>query len=245
MKRIDRLKKRKRSRFLILAMLAVTGLLLFSGVTSGRYVIQREHTGVAAAKDFYFTSDLLKDDEADVSYYIDPMQSNFRITVSNSEDSLRVSSDDIAYSVSVLKGSAGVGGGTLRGGSISTKDIVITPEIGADQVTVKVSAAKPYAKSLKAVFHLALGNRYTVEDSVGNTAALLTVTCADGEKEIALSLPDSVVADGTDERVKAAAGGYVFQSPGYGVYSLVLLKSDNGLDLSRTDIAFADKIELR
>lgn len=241
----------KRQRLLfVLAILAAVALMSLAGATAARYVFRQEQGGLADAQNFYFTSDLLEEEAKVPRYYIDPQLNSFSIRLSNAADSLRATTGEIAYRIMVEGGSAEIDGaaaatGVLPGGAAATATLTVTPSAGASQVTVAVTSTKPYEKTLKAVFELALGNQYIVEDSAGNTAAVLTMICTDSEKEIALALPAGVVPDNTDRRVtESPDGGYVFQSPGSGVYSLVLLKTDKSLNLSKESQSFADTINL-
>ena len=59
----------------------------------------------------------------------------------------------------------------------------------------------PYKKTLTGVFKRQLGNQYVVEDESGRNAAVLTMVCADGEKDITVTLPSGVIPDEADIRV--------------------------------------------
>ena len=233
-------------RLLPLLVLLVSILLLsFTGFTAARYVLQQQRDGVAAAQNFYFTSDLLKDESENASYYIDPKAANFTVHLYNFADSKRTTAKTIRYAITTDNAAiTDSASGSLTGNNQNTGTITITPNEGASTVTITVTSS-PYKKVLKATFTLALGNRYTVEDASGNTAAVLTMTCTDDAKNIPLTLPSGVIPDATDTRVTLPADGeYLFTSPGEGVYSLVLLKSTPAVSLSRTETAFADTINI-
>lgn len=241
--------QKRHRRFLVLILLAAVVLLSFAGVTVARYVTQQTHSGVAEAKSFYFTSDLLcevsqPDAAAMPVYYIDPQAVKFEINLFNWADSKRVTSDEISYTVDIAGGTA-VHSGIIAGGIKNNSVILVSPNSGSNEITVTVSSDKPYKKTLVGKFKLAQGNKYNVEDKPGNTAAVLTITCTDGEKDITIKLPDGVIPDATDDRVRAAdGGGYIFHSPGKGVYSVVLLKSDVNQNLSESDGEFAGDIQV-
>lgn len=231
-----------------LAVLAILAAALsFAGVTVARYALQQEKSGVAEPQNFYFTSDFLREETENARYYIDPLSGSFQVELFNWADGERVSSGEIKYEVSARGAgvSANPENGILAGGAANTARLTVSPHADAKSVTVTVTALSPYTKTLSADFELGLGNRYAVEDKTGNTAGVLTMTCTDASKDVHLSLPGGVVPDNTDDRVSAgAAGGYIFRSPGHGVYSLVLLKTDPGRDLSIPETAFASEIVL-
>ncbi|WP_294150284.1 hypothetical protein [uncultured Clostridium sp.] len=232
------------------ALLAAILLLSFAGITAARYVTQHQKAGIASAQDFYFTSDLLKENPpAGTFYYMDPQAGSFQINVYNYADSQRTTSVDIDYTYSIVNGTDGgagtSGAGLLSGGAESTGLITVYPGQDGSDVTVAVTASSPYKKILTATFKMTLGNQFLVDDNSGGTAAVLIITCTDSAKDIPLLLPDYVIPDATDERIVSADGSYIFKSPGCGVYSLVLLKLTASADLSRDSTPFADQINLK
>lgn len=237
-------------RLLPAALPAAILLISFAGITAARYVTQHQKAGIASAQDFYFTSDLLKENPPeDTFYYIDPQSGDFQLNVYNYADSQRITSTDISYTYSIVNGTDGSSGtngsGLLSGGAENTGLITVSPGQDSSDVTVSVTATSPYQKTLSATFKMALGNQYLVDDKTGGTAAVLTVTCTDSAKNIPLLLPDNVIPDATDDRIVSSDGGYIFRSPGCGVYSLVLLKLAPSADLSRDSTPFADQINLK
>lgn len=238
-----------------LIVLLLVFLLGFAGVSAARYAMRERKKEIVEAGNFYFESDFLKDtSENNAKYFIDPMETEFPIKLYNYADSQRVTKSNIFYTLQVTGGTAALTSGASSGqteikGSIDgsagqgTQVIYLTPSpssgTGDRTVTVTAASTEPYAKTLSASFQLKKGNSYTVEDASGNRAAVLTMVCADADKPIEITFPDSVFPDEADERIinyKTVSGentaACTFQSPGYGVYSIVLLKTDTTLDLS-------------
>ena len=238
-----RLDKRRLLTLLLIAVLALS--LLFAGITAARYVLQQRESGIADAQNFYFTSDLLMEPSDTARYYIDPGSGSFDITLFNSADSQRITSADIPFKVAVTGGTASSVSGTLTGGHSASALLTVTPDANASEITVTVSTSAPFVKTLSASFVPALGNVYTIQDTSGDTAAVLTMTCTDSAKEMILTLPAGIIPDATDHRVSASSGGgYIFHSPGYGIYSLTLLKSDTSVALAGSNVPFAGTIDL-
>lgn len=220
------------------AVLAVVVVLALAGFAAARYVIQQQQDGLATATDFYFTSDYLKESSESATYYIDPGTKDLTVELRNFADDLRTTSGDISYSVSAVGATVtDTGVGALAKGVQSTAKITVAPSFGAQEFTVTATSTSPYAQELTAKFILAKGNHYTVEDMSGNTAAVLTMTCADSGGPIKLVLPSGVIPDATDSRVT----GSTFEADGPGVYSLVLLKTNKNADLSGSG-EFANEI---
>lgn len=232
-----RMKNFFRRRNLSMSVIIILGMLAaFAGVTAARYVMQRTSQGIVAAQDFYFTSDMLKEEAEKALYYIDA-KSSVTVHLYNMEDSLRKTSGDIVYKVAVEGGDyTDTSGGTLKESSGSgTSDLVITPEDTAKMVTVTVTSSKPYTKVLTARFKIDKGNQAVVEDANGKRAAVLTMTCTDDAKTITITLPSGVIPDQTNGNVLSydtVTGECRFHSPGYGIYSLILLKSNVNQTLS-------------
>lgn len=228
---------------MILTAIALLGL---TGVTMARYVKQQSQKGIVEAADFYFTSDYLKDEAEKAAYFVDPGK-NFSVQLYNFADTKRVTPGEITYTVTVDGGSVGTVSGSLTGSvdAGGAASIEITPDAGTEQVTVTAASTSPYQKTLTAVFHRKLGNQYLVEDTAGSRAAALIMTFGDSGKSITIDLPDGVIPDETDDRVAYSGNQCTFTSPGNGVYSLILLKSDASILLEGDHVAFADRITIR
>lgn len=249
-------KRNKRGPILTALLLIMACAATFGGFTVARYVLnQTGKSGLVSAEEFYFTSDFLKDTSDIPMYFIDPNQGSFVIKLYNYADSKRVTSENIEYTVAVENGTAAVNTGgsgnsyTLAGTAPGVAELTISPSQSNNAASVKVtvSSSKPYVKTLHAQFTMAFGNQYTVEDESGNTAAVLIMTCTDDGKGISLKLPEGVIPDATDSRVKKkdnSSHEYIFTSPGKGIYSLVLLKKNAGTILEASVTDFADTINL-
>lgn len=245
---MERPKHKQKNHRILFAALAVVCIAALSigTVTLSRYVQKRQDQRLATPVNFYFESDYLKEETEKAFYYIDPEVGSFQIALYNSADLQRWTTYAIPYTVTATGATVTESAqGTLAGGTQSTAQLTITPTVtGGGEFTVTARSFSPYTKTLTATFQLAPGNQYIVEDEAGNTAAVLTITCIDDGGPIGLSLPNGVVPDATDGRVSPSGSGYVFRSPGPGVYSLVLLKTDNTANLSRGNTAFAGGIDL-
>lgn len=233
-------KKKQHIRFPLLILVLVGTVMAATGITAARYLMEKNREGIVEAEDFYFTSDLLKEDQEHTLYFIDPASSGFQIKLYNFADSLRITPGPVDYEVTVLPAgsSSSPASGRLAGpaGSQVTETLTITPAIDASAITVTAESTTPYAKVLKATFKRELGNQYIVSDKAENRAATLTMVCSDSAKTITLNLPDGVIPDATDGRVISFTDNTaVFQSPGEGVYSLILLKSNASTVLKTTD----------
>ena len=237
--------RRKQQRAALMLITAAGIMLSLAGIAAARYMKQESQSGVVEAQTFYFTSDLLKEDGGTAAYFIDPMAQSFTIELYNFADSERVTSADIIYRVSVTGGTVEGGDtgiqGTIKAGEKSTVPISVIPAdkpeggggtVELEEIRVVAESVFPYKKTLTGVFKRQLGNQYVVEDESGRNAAVLTMVCADGEKDKA----DIRVTGYKDNKC-------TFHSPGYGIYSLVLLKSEADIGLSGKD-SFADAIDL-
>lgn len=250
--------RRKWNRTALIMIAAAGIMLLFAGMAAARYMKQERQSGVVEAQTFYFTSDLLKEDETAATFFIDPMAESFKFELCNFADPERITSEDITYRVSVtggtVEGSSDVFEGIIKAGAGSAVPISVIPAVKPgnsggvrelEEIKVVAESVLPYRKTLAGVFKRQMGNQYMVEDETGHNAAVLTMVCADGAKDISVTLPLGVIPDEADSRVT----GYeenkcTFHSPGYGIYSLVLLKSDTALKLEGQG-SFADTIGLK
>ena len=228
-------KKNRRIRIPLFILIIAGITLAFAGIAVARYTMQKSESGLIAAKDFYFTSDFLKESTENAEYFVDPAGA-ISINLYNYADSLRTTPGEITYRVEVVGGSYTDSAAGAIGSSAATAVLTIVPTGNAASVTVTVTSVKPYTKVLTATFKREKGNLVTIEDAEGKRAAVLTMTCADDSKEITIILPPGVIPDKANDNVKSYTTGTpdkcVFNSPGYGVYSLILLKSDSNKNLT-------------
>lgn len=250
MKQKSRKKQKKQALIPVPVVLAAVILLCFAGITSARYVMQKEKSTVAEAEEFYFTSDFLKEESEDASYFIDPKTEEFTIKLFNYADSIRITAGEIEYEITV-DGGTYESKSSLKGPKQAEAEIKIKPDnplkASESEKIIKVTAksSSPYSKTLTAEFIMKLGNQFVIEDKKGNRAAALTMICADDKKDITITLPEGVIPDKADDRVSydSATRKCLFRSDGYGIYSLVLLKKEAEKVLSGAeDGIFANSI---
>ena len=220
--------RRKRQRAALMLITAAGIMLSLAGIAAARYMKQESQSGVVEAQTFYFTSDLLKEDGGTAAYFIDPMAQSFTIELYNFADSERVTSADITYRVSVT-------GGTVEGGDTGIQGTIKAGEKSTVPISV-IPAAKPEGG----------GGTVELEEIrvVAESVFPYKKTLTGGEKDIRITLPSGVIPDEADIRVTGYKDNKcTFHSPGYGIYSLVLLKSEADIGLSGKD-SFADAIDL-
>lgn len=223
---------------------AIIILLGFAGIGMARYVMEKNKAEIAAAENFYFTSNLLKEDAAENTIlYVDPSKASFTVNLYNYADEQRKTASDINYTVTVVNGSSNPNSGTIAKDS-EKAEITITPTDKSKDVIVTATSTSPYKKELKATFKISLGNQYTIEDTVGNTAAVLMMTFTGSGGDVTLELPNTVIPDENNPNISKVDGNWKFNVAQDGIYSLILLKQNQTLNLSGNG-AFADSIKIK
>lgn len=223
---------------------AIIILLGFAGIGMARYVMEKNKAEIAAAENFYFTSNLLKEDAAENTIlYVDPSKASFTVNLYNYADEQRKTASDIEYTVTVANGSSNPNSGTIAKDS-EKAEITITPTDKSKDVIVTATSTSPYKKELKATFKISLGNQYTIEDTVGNTAAVLMMTFTGSGGDVTLELPNTVIPDENNPNISKVDGNWKFNVAQDGIYSLILLKQNQTLNLSGNG-AFADSIKIK
>lgn len=223
---------------------AIIILLGFAGIGMARYVMEKNKAEIAAAENFYFTSNLLKEDAAENTIlYVDPSKASFTVNLYNYADEQRKTASDIKYTVTVVNGSSNPDSGTIANNT-EKAEITITPIDKSKDVIVTATSTSPYKKELKATFKISLGNQYTIEDTSGNTAAVMMMTFTGSGGEIKLELPNTVVPDENNSYIsKDINGNWLFNVQQDGIYTLILLKQDQSINLSGSG-TFADSIQI-
>lgn len=223
---------------------AIIILLGFAGIGMARYVMEKNKAEIAAAENFYFTSNLLKEDAAENTIlYVDPSKASFTVNLYNYADEQRKTASDIKYTVTVVNGSSNPDSGTIANNT-EKAEITITPIDKSKDVIVTATSTSPYKKELKATFKISLGNQYTIEDTSGNTAAVMMMTFTGSGGEVKLELPNTVVPDENNSYIsKDINGNWLFNVQQDGIYTLILLKQDQSINLSGSG-TFADSIQI-
>lgn len=163
---------------------------------SARYIQQREQDILAKAKMFYFTSNLLTEEE-DTHYTLNPGTTSVEITLKNHVDSLRFSEDDIQYNIYVNDAKQG-GTEPLTGGTTSQGKFILTVESGKTY-TVRAEGNAGYTKNLYATFEVldTPKNVYKYVDAEDKNVVLLTVWTEDIAGEVTVQFPAELIPDTT------------------------------------------------
>lgn len=220
MKILENLRK---SRYGHLMLLVIVLLVALVGGVSAKYIHSNNGRNVIATKEFYFTSNLLKEDGAE--YTLNSTADSISFTLGNNFDQLRYAQEDIHFALSVEHVTFVTGdaepiinktSGTLTTGSVSV-DVVTLSNLSPGE-TYKVTAvgktgdqnnpAEGYKQTLEATFTVSAGNSnvYKHLDTSNDAYVLLTVWTENisGDVTIAmngtdvLSNMDGLIPDSTD-----------------------------------------------
>lgn len=240
---------KKRRLLLALSLSAAMVLLSFAGFTAARYMLKQEKKGVAAPQSFYFTSDLLREDGA--AYGLSDWGAGIPIRLRNYEDALRVTQGTISYTVAYAtdNDSAVMGGaeGNLVGPAAMEAELLVVPDETAKEVTVTVTAAAPYSRTLSATFKATgtLQPQYQVLDSPGEPTATLLVTGGPRTKVFTITYPTGLSLDRTNQALTFTNSSVTLKVEASASYSILIFKEDPYQDYSeaKRDI-IADSISL-
>lgn len=189
-------KKNKRTPILTALLLLMVCVATFGGFTVARYALsQTGKSGLASAEEFYFTSDLLKEEGA--SYDVYNWGDGIPIQLKNYEDSLRYNTEEISYTVTcepactvTYNGNTTINENKISGGNANSIEIKVKPtDLTKTQITVTVETSSPYKKTLKATFTATgkLQPKYQITDSSGEPTAELILTGGAEKSTITLS----------------------------------------------------------
>lgn len=218
---------------IVCLVLCILAVLALAGVTAARYVQQWKPAPLQAdAADFYFTSDLLMPGDTPVyqlSNFV-PGTSTINFALRNYTDALRVSEENVGYTISAT-GLADVTGTISK---IGTGDVDIALSVPSasfidGKATVRVTAvSSPYAETLAAEFELyqtLTDVDYAVYDAVGSNTVTLTVTTKGSNGTVNITPPPGALPDQTDTRLTVNGGGCSFDANAYAQYSFVFFKT--------------------
>ena len=183
--------------------------VLGATIILGRYLQEHQKSSLYEAENFYFTSDLLKE-ESSVSFWKDGVN-KLKINFSNSADKLRYTKSDINAVVRlsefidnrefVKKREINL---TLEGNKITNKEIVFDNlEKGAYKIEAITSS--PYVKKLEGIFSIDSNNnniKHLVNDRADSTVLMLKISTIDYEGNIKIKFPDGLYPDNNEDAFK-------------------------------------------
>ena len=189
-----RKKKRKSKAALIrnrsiLIIVMTLALGLISGVFA-KYIHTNNGKNVLAAKEFYFTSDLLKTENC--RYVLNSTATGIEFTLGNNADKLRFSEDDINYTVTVTADKEGVSADVILNNSVLTSSLSGILVVGEKPTETKITLSNlqkgvtytvtavgeaGYKQTLQAEFYVSDNeeNVYWHVDTTNPAYVLLTV----------------------------------------------------------------------
>ena len=203
----------------IFVLLVLVGTAI--GSTSAKYVKDAgPQQAVVRAKEFYFSSDLLKENGA--NYTLNPGTASISFVLRNHDDELRYSESPIEYTVSV-SGDVAV---SSPSGTLSNDDISITISnlVDGQSYIVTATGEAGYTKTLSATFivrNQSEGVYKYLEMDPSGAFVLLTVWTENKSGEVTIRFPDGLIPDTTDEVLAVIRnyknGQYVANTDGSGI----------------------------
>lgn len=208
-------KSKKQKRFLILLFVCVIVLIL-SGVALGRYIYSALlGSSVASARDdFYFTSDLLREDTDIPAYdlYHDWQSEGaaaIKIKLRNYENSLNITGGDLSYTLSSTDSS--VSGVISAGGKKEEIVSLLVPQPANPndplELVVTATSDSPYTKTLRGKFVIHPSLFFETDENAFSPVAKLSIVLSPGEgrsREVVISWPEGAAPDMTNPIVKEA-----------------------------------------
>lgn len=185
-----------------ICILLVTCVLVLVGGVAAKYINVRNGQNVIAAKEFYFTSNLLADTGKE--YQLNASATEISFTLGNNEDELRYSEDAISYTVEVDNGATleiqDTTKGTLENGKVSVDSIKLSGLERGKTYTVTAVGKAGYIKTLKATFKVADNdeNLYKYLDTKNGAYVLLTVWADNLKGDVSVEFPAGLIPDNTD-----------------------------------------------
>lgn len=190
---------------------AVIVLTIMTTVLAGgalaKYIKDNTYAkNVLAAKEFYFTSNMLTEDGE--TYVISPDSygnASVTFTLGNNADELRFAEDDVAYTVVASGGTLSADSGILESGRMTVDSIRLSGMTKGQTYTVTATGNAGYEKTLSATFTVA-GDDAGVYKSVvqNNHYVLLTVWTGNIKGDAVIVFPSGLIPDNTDTAMRTA-----------------------------------------
>ncbi|MBQ8184800.1 MAG: hypothetical protein IJ036_03330 [Lachnospiraceae bacterium] len=206
-KGIHLLKSIRFDKYGVYFLLSLFVLLLIGG-TVAKYIYETGGKNLFSAKNFYFSSNLLKEEAA--TYTLNSTATEVTFTLGNNADDLRCSEENITYVITVTGGTTpatlNISEGILEKDIVSTESITLSGLKSGETYTVTAVGTtgegnSGYKKTLSATFTLsgATGNLYKYLDTSNSAYVMLTVWSENIHGDISVVYePDGLIPDNTD-----------------------------------------------
>ena len=198
-----------KKKFFIMLVIIILVVILGATIILGRYLQEHQKSSLYEAENFYFTSDLLKE-ESEVSFWKDGVN-KLKINFSNSADKLRYTKSDINAVVRlsefidnrefVKKREINL---TLEGDKITNKEIVLD-NLEKGVYKIEAITSSPYVKKLEGIFSIDSNNntiKHLVNDRADSTVLMLKISTIDYEGNIKIKFPDGLYPDNNEDAFK-------------------------------------------
>ena len=223
-------KARSLPKKIIIAFIII--LVVISGYTMAKYIMNIDSENMFVAKSFYFESDLLTEaSDTPPQYQLQAGEDTITFSLMNYPDELRTSEVDIECEIILKSDSGDITRKTITlTGSEKDVQAVSFEGLSAGTYTVTANAVSPYTASLNAQFTvigLAESIGYSVSDGEGSPILKVTVTSTDYEGDITINWPEGVYPDITDPLLENASGQSTTVSVDmYSEYTFQFFKED-------------------
>lgn len=198
-----------KKKFFIMLVIIILVVILGATIILGRYLQEHQKSSLYEAENFYFTSDLLKEESA-VSFWKDGV-TKLKINFSNSADKLRYTKSDINAVVRlsefidnrefVKKREINL---ILEGNKITNKEIVFD-NLEKGIYKIEAITSSPYVKKLEGMFAIDSNNntiKHLVNDRADSTVLMLKISTIDYEGNIKIKFPDGLYPDNNEDAFK-------------------------------------------
>lgn len=207
-------------KLVIIILICIVAIILMR-FTYTKYVNKDDNATMYIAKNFYFESDLLKEDSNLETYVYQKGIESISINLNNNEDELRFSEVSIEYKVEItdtngnsVKDKNGniiiEKTGTLGNAQIESTNIKFE-NLPSGNYVVTATSISPYKKILKGNFTITNNDEniiYSVKDAVNSPTLQLTILTQDYNGNLKIKWPQGVTPDNTNKDFEDVNTGY-------------------------------------
>lgn len=246
------------NRVIAVVLLVAAALVAVGGISSyaAKYAHQATDGRELSSPAFYFTSDVLRDDDT-ANYQLPVGTTSISFELRNYADDLRWCDTNIDYEYKVA---APDGTQFASGAGVITRDaskgvavpISATGLTQPGTYTVTATSTKPFSQQLSAKFTIAAANtdlNVSLADNNDSATATLTVSTQDYEGNVKVSWPAGVVPDQTQaefDRVSTgdssgnySAGTVTVTAKKFSTYTFRFFKTDPSQKFDTSQITAA------
>lgn len=238
---MNKTKRKKHTHFRYIIIIAIICIASIIAISYAKYTQKAKSNNAYTTENFYFESDLLKENEG-AEYNFGDGENSININLKNNADELRYTNQDISYKVLLADSSENTVAtkeGTITGGDVNSSAVTFD-NLTSGTYTVVAKALTPYTKTLTGKFKINSTNddiNYSVKDTSGSTNLNVTLITNSYSGNVTITFPDGLLPNNIETNFASITStSATLNVNANSEYSIQFFKTDTSQNYTESNI---------